>query len=101
MRLARLGAVVVSLLVGCTTPARLVVDERAWIQLETENFTIWTCVDELPYDEMWADDRIWLPMLLRAEPFHGRFLFEDDRMVDHEMLPYSPSENGGPPGDTQ
>ncbi|MBW2267030.1 MAG: hypothetical protein JRH16_00540 [Deltaproteobacteria bacterium] len=46
MRLACLGVVSVLLLVGCTTPARLAVDERAWIQLETENFTIWTCVSE-------------------------------------------------------
>ncbi|MDH3402620.1 MAG: 8-oxo-dGTP diphosphatase [Acidobacteriota bacterium] len=55
-----------------------------------EAIPIWARVDAVPYDEMWADDRIWLPLLLREEPFHGRFLFDDDLMVDHEMLPHPP-----------
>ena len=46
---------------------------------------------------MWEDDRIWLPMLLREEPFHGRFLFDDDLMLDHEMLALPPSVNGAKP----
>lgn len=62
-----------------------------------EAIPLWAHVDALPYEEMWEDDRIWLPMLLREEPFHGRFLFDDDRMVDHEMLPYSPATNGANP----
>ncbi len=62
-----------------------------------EAIPLWAHVDELPYDEMWADDRIWLPLLLRQEPFHGRFLFDDDLMVDHEMLPQPPRVNGAKP----
>ncbi len=46
---------------------------------------LWTPVDAVPFDEMWEDDRIWLPLMFADEPFFGRFLFDDDRMLDHEM----------------
>ena len=39
------GIIAVSLL-GCVTPARMTVDERPWIELETRNITIWTCAHE-------------------------------------------------------
>jgi 8-oxo-dGTP diphosphatase len=62
---------------------------------ETEEAApIWASLDAIPYGEMWEDDRIWLPLMLRREPFHGRFLFDEDAMVDHEMLPYTSARNG-------
>jgi 8-oxo-dGTP diphosphatase len=36
---------------------------------------------------MWEDDRHWLPLLLAGVPFDGRFLFDDDRMVDFSLDP--------------
>lgn len=54
---------------------------------ETEEAVpLWTPVDAIPYDEMWEDDRIWLPSLLAGEPFHGRFVFREDRILDHRMV---------------
>ena len=32
---------------------------------------------------MWADDAHWLPMLLAAGRFSGRFIFDGDAMLDH------------------
>ena len=53
---------------------------------ETEEaIPIWSPVDRIPYDEMWADDRIWVPHMLASRPFSGRFVFEKDRLLDHEM----------------
>ena len=46
-----------------------------------EAVPMWTSVDRIPYDEMWADDRIWLPLLLARKRFSGRFVFDDDRML--------------------
>lgn len=46
----------------------------------------WVPLDEIPYDRMWEDDRIWLPMMLRGEHFHGRWVFDGDRMLDYELL---------------
>ena len=31
----------------------------------------WYPVDAIPYDEMWEDDRRWLPLLLAGERFDG------------------------------
>lgn len=44
----------------------------------------WFPVDDVPYDEMWPDDRHWLPHLLDGEPFFGRFLFDADGDVIRE-----------------
>ena len=34
---------------------------------------------------MWADDRVWLPLMLAGRTFTGRFLFDGDTMLGCEM----------------
>lgn len=50
-----------------------------------EAIPMWTATDALPYDEMWADDRIWLPQMLAGRRFALRALFDDDTMLDHAL----------------
>ena len=45
----------------------------------------WCDLDALPYENMWADDALWLPHVLAGRSVRGRFVFEDDRMLDHEL----------------
>lgn len=46
----------------------------------------WFPVDSIPYDEMWPDDRYWLPELLKGENFTGVFTFETNgALVDHTL----------------
>lgn len=46
----------------------------------------WFSVEEIPYEEMWADDPHWLPLLLAGKHFEGRFNFRDDHtMLTHEV----------------
>ena len=54
---------------------------------ETEEAApLWFPVDEIPFDEMWADDRHWLDrMLIGNENFLGHFVFEGDSMLSHEV----------------
>ena len=53
---------------------------------ETDEATpIWADLDSIPYEEMWADDRVWLPLLIEGRRFDGRFIFDGDRMVDYEL----------------
>ncbi len=35
----------------------------------------WFGLDEIPYDNMWADDKHWLPMVLAGKKVEGRFDF--------------------------
>lgn len=51
-----------------------------------EAIPLWTAIDAIPYDRMWSDDRLWLPLLLDRKRFHGRFVFDGDRMVDHDLV---------------
>ena len=51
-----------------------------------EAVPLWTAIDEIPYDRMWPDDRIWLPLLLERRPFLGRFVFDGDAMLDHHLI---------------
>ena len=53
---------------------------------------LWVPLDKIPYDKMWEDDGIWLPMLLRGERFQGRWIFDGDRMLDYELLPETKME---------
>ncbi len=53
---------------------------------ETEEAApIWTPVDAIPYGEMWADDALWMPHMLARRPFAGRFVFDGEIMLDHEL----------------
>lgn len=55
---------------------------------ETDEATpLWARVDALPFDEMWADDRLWLPLVLDRRPFTARFVFDGDAMLDHSLEP--------------
>jgi 8-oxo-dGTP diphosphatase len=56
-----------------------------------EAVPLWFPVDRLPFDRMWADDRVWMPLLLAGRTFDGRFLFDGDTMLDHEL-----TETAGP-----
>ena len=50
-----------------------------------EAIPLWTPLEEIPYDEMWADDRLWLPVLLAGRRFDGRFLFDGDSMLGYAL----------------
>lgn len=45
----------------------------------------WFPVSQIPYPEMWADDRIWIPLMLERRPFVGRFLFDGDSMLGYDL----------------
>ncbi len=47
-----------------------------------EAVPLWTPTDQIPYESMWADDRWWVPLLLAGDCFRGRFVFDQDEMLD-------------------
>jgi 8-oxo-dGTP diphosphatase len=50
-----------------------------------EAIPMWVSTDALPYDEMWEDDRLWMPHMLAGRPFVGWYLFDGDAMVDYRL----------------
>ncbi len=48
---------------------------------------LWAPIDRIPFEYMWQDDRLWLPMLLRGETFSGRFTFDGDVLLDVDLGP--------------
>jgi len=60
---------------------------------ETDEATpLWTPLDAIPFDQMWADDVLWFPHMLAGRHFEGRFLFassdepEPDAMLGHCLV---------------
>jgi 8-oxo-dGTP diphosphatase len=47
----------------------------------------WYPTDAVPYDEIWIDDRVWLPHLVAGETVRGTFVLSDDgdSLVRYEM----------------
>lgn len=48
---------------------------------------VWFDINALPFADMWEDDAYWVPQLLAGEELSGRFLFDGDDMIDHEVHP--------------
>ena len=46
----------------------------------------WFRVNEIPYNEMWPDDKFWLPILLNGKKFTGSFYFRDnDTLLSYDI----------------
>lgn len=46
----------------------------------------WFLAGEIPFDQMWPDDRHWFPLLLAGKNFQGHFLFRDnDTLIQHRI----------------
>lgn len=45
----------------------------------------WFRLDRVPYDRMWADDPLWLPRLFAEQAFDGRFVFDGQAMLWHDV----------------
>ncbi len=46
----------------------------------------WFALNAIPYDQMWADDRFWLPRVLAGERLRGTFLFSDSAELLHHHI---------------
>jgi 8-oxo-dGTP diphosphatase len=51
-----------------------------------EALPFWISLDAIPYDKMWADDRYWLPLLIRGARFTGFFEFDGEQLLHHKVV---------------
>lgn len=47
-----------------------------------EMLPTWFKFDEIPYDEMWEDDKYWFSYALSGKKFKGTFIFENSDDID-------------------
>jgi len=56
------------------------------VPIETdEAVPLWFSLNEIPFDEMWEDDKHWLPLVVQSKRFSGDWLFDRDQIVDYRL----------------
>lgn len=46
----------------------------------------WFSIKEIPFDNMWQDDKFWLPLFLEGKTLRGRFSFADnDALLNYTL----------------
>lgn len=67
-------------------------DDLEGVEQETDEAApFWTAVDQIPYDQMWEDDRLWLPKALEGSTFDGKFIFDDRKMISSSLAVEEPA----------
>lgn len=46
----------------------------------------WFREKEIPFNQMWVDDRFWLPRVLGGEKLKGEFLFETREIISEQNI---------------
>lgn len=47
----------------------------------------WFNIDQIPYDEMWDDDKIWLPRVISGENVEYNFNFDENgKIINYELI---------------
>lgn len=46
----------------------------------------WFPLDALPYDEMWGDDKHWMPLIFAGKRFRGTFTLDEHDNIIHSAL---------------
>ncbi len=50
-----------------------------------EAIPLWFQIKDIPFDEMWDDDRLWLRQVLSGQSVKGYFTFEGEELLDYDV----------------
>ena len=54
----------------------------------------WFLNEDIPYDSMWPDDRLWYPKMLSKRYFNGYLKFEGmNKMLEYSFTDTTPNES--------
>ncbi len=53
---------------------------------------VWFSINEIPYNNMWEDDIMWLPKVLSGKKVYGRFEFNRWKLTKSEVYEIVPSK---------
>ena len=54
-------------------------------QSSDEADPFWCDLDTIPWDQMWEDDRNWLPLALAGKKLRGFYVFDDEKMLSEKL----------------
>ena len=46
---------------------------------------MWFSVTDIPYVEMWEDDKFWLPQVIKGHVVDAWFIFAGESVLDHKV----------------
>jgi len=46
---------------------------------------LWVKLDAIPFERMWSDDIFWIPAILDGRTFFGRFVFDGEEVLWHDV----------------
>lgn len=46
----------------------------------------WFHIDDIPFEEMWPDDKLWMPLFLAGKKFSGKILFGEANNILESKL---------------
>jgi 8-oxo-dGTP pyrophosphatase MutT (NUDIX family) len=52
----------------------------------------WYDIGDIPYEHMWADDELWLPLLLAGKHFEATIWVDDTRVTKHSIKEVAQAE---------
>lgn len=50
-----------------------------------EAVPLWTALNAIPYEEMWEDDRYWLPLVVAGKKFRAFFVFDGEKLLERRV----------------
>lgn len=52
-----------------------------------EVLPLWFSLNEIPFDQMWEDDRHWLPLVIEGKSVQGEFWFKEGKLIRYSLRP--------------
>lgn len=46
----------------------------------------WFSISEIPYEQMWDDDKLWLPHILNGKKLEADFIFKEGEKIDKHII---------------
>ena len=50
-----------------------------------EAHPFWCSQDQIPWDQMWQDDHLWLPLVLEGQYVNAFFAFDQETLLDYTL----------------
>lgn len=61
-----------------------------------EALPFWCNIKRIPYEQMWADDIVWIPEMIKGRFFRAYFEFDNDTMLKREVEFYDTLQEFNP-----